>query len=215
MPKKTKSEEDIRVNNFAFYYVNGGVGISGNAYQSMILAGYPKSSAKASTKFTRKENVQVAIKKEEEELRRRLDAAYNEVMNINIATLHRDIGDYYRTETYKDNDGVEHEIQALIPLDELTPEQRKQIVDVDYKGARGVPGYKFLDTQTAMNNIAKEHEKIHGETDNSDEDKSLEVTLEGIKDKVTAKIKLIAKKDQESEIAEDYRELPAEATEEL
>lgn len=216
MPKKRSDEIDAKVQLFVKAFTDPSSPTFNNTRQSMIAAGYTKNYATGqATKYRTRPDVAAEIEKARNlYLKPLLEDGFQKVLQTKLEILNRDLNDYYKTTTFKDENGQEHEIQVMIPLDELTPELRKQIMDIEYKGSRGVPGYQFLSKEAAMNDIIKLHEKFCAVQEKA-EDKGIEITLEGIKDKVTAKVKVIEQKQKQAEIADDYKEDPLEVTEEL
>ena len=184
-----------------------------NAMQSAIKAGYTKKTANVTAGALRR-NPDIApfIKKfDDMYVRESLDDFYHSAIKDKIARTAFDINDFYVVKDYTDKDGNIREYLSIKNPSDLTPEQRKCIDGIKINN-NGVPSYEFANRTHETEVLMKLHELASGEKQKTENE--MELTIEQIKDKVTAKIKVIQKKDEEEELAGKYIDEPDNLLEE-
>lgn len=184
-----------------------------NAKQSAIRAGYTKKTAHVmSSSMRRSPEIALYIKKfDDMYVRESLDDFYHNAIKNKIARTAFDINDFYEVKNYTDKDGNIREYLSIKNPSALTPEQRKCIDGIKINN-NGVPSYEFANRTHETEVLMKLHELASGEKQKTENE--MELTIEQIKDKVTAKIKVIQKKDEEEELAGKYIDEPDNLLEE-
>ena len=185
-----------------------------NAMQSAIKAGYTKKTANVlSPAIRRNPEISALIKKfDDMYVRESLDDFYHRAITDKIARATFDVNDFHEVKKYTDKDGNEREYLSIKDPSTLTPEQRKCIDGVKFNN-NGTPSYEFANRTHEMEVLMKLHEMASGEKKNTESE--MELTIEQIKDKVTAKVKVIQKKDEEEELAGKYIDEPDNLIEEI
>ena len=184
-----------------------------NALQSALKAGYTRRTANIEAPhLRRKPEIATLIKKfDDMYVRESLDDFYHRAITDKIARATFDVNDFHEAKKYTDKDGNEREYLSIKDPSELTPEQRKCIDGVKFNN-NGTPSYEFANRTHEMEVLMKLHEMASGEKKNTENE--MELTIEQIKDKVTAKLKVIQKKDEEEELAGKYIDEPDNLLEE-
>ena len=184
-----------------------------NAYQSALKAGYKKNSAvNINIIMKRNPNVMACIKKFDAiYVKESLEDFYHKALHNKIARALYDIADFYEKKTYTDNDGGEHEYLRIKAPEDLTEEQRKCIDGIKYNN-NGTPMYEFANRTHETDVLMRLHELMNGEQ--KKDGVEAELTIEQIKDKVTTKLKIIQKKDEEEILAGTYIDEPENLVEE-
>lgn len=184
-----------------------------NALQSAIKAGYTKKTAHiAGGAMRRKPDIAPFIKKfDEMYVKESLDDFYHRAIQNKITRATFDVNDFHEVKKYTDKDGVEHEYLSIKDPATLTEEQRICIDGIKYSN-NGTPSYEFANRTHETEVLMKLRDIASGEHQNSENE--MELTIEQIKDKVTAKLKVIQKKDDEEELAGKYIDEPDNLLEE-
>ena len=184
-----------------------------NSYQSAIKAGYTQKTAKVICGAIRRNpDIVPYIKKfDDMYMRESLDDFYKNAIRTKIARTSFDINDFYEVREYTDKDGNKREYLSIKNPSELTPEQRKCIDGIKFNN-NGTPMYEFANRTHETEVLMKIYELASGEKKETENE--MELTIEQIKDKVTAKLKVIQKKDAEEELAGKYIDEPDNLLEE-
>lgn len=184
-----------------------------NAKQSAIKAGYTEKTAHVwSTSLRRNPEISSYIKKfDDMYVRESLDDFYHKAIEDKIVRATFDVNDFHEVKTYTDKDGNAREYLSIKDPSALTSEQRKCIDGIKINN-NGVPSYEFANRTHETEVLMKLHELASGEKQKTENE--MELTIEQIKDKVTAKIKVIQKKDEEEELAGKYIDEPDNLLEE-
>lgn len=125
-----------------------------------------------------------------------------------------------RTEFKKDNHieledkGIEFDSMDDKKISELTPTQRKMVAGFDYD-RNGRPHYAIETRQSARQALLTYHKMLTSKVCGGEEKKTeTVVTLEGIRDKATAKISIIQKNNEEAKAAGEFIDTMADLDEE-
>lgn len=185
-----------------------------NAMQAALKAGYTKNTATVeSARMRRIPQIATLIKKfDDVYTRESVDDFFHNALQTKITRASFDIKDFYERRTYTDKDGNEHEYIGIKDPSKLTPEQRKCIDGIRINN-NGSPSYEFADRTHETEFLMKLKREIDSGGDNSNGFET-ELTIEQIKDKVTAKLKVIQKKDEEEQLAGKYIDEPDNLIEE-
>ena len=185
-----------------------------NALQSAIKAGYTKKTAKVeSGRMRRVPEIAAFIKRFDEVfVKETLEDFFHNALQDKITRASFDIRDFYEEAEYTDDDGRVHRYITIKDPSKLTPAQRKCIDGIQFEGKSGTPNFKFADRQHEIEFLMK----LRSATDSEKKESNFEteLTLEQIKDKVTAKVKVIQKKDEEELLAGKYIDEPENLIEE-
>ena len=184
-----------------------------NAMQAAIRAGYTRKTAHV-TGWAMRNKPEIApyIKKfDDMYVKLTLDDFYYNAINDKIVRATFDVNDFHEKRTYTDRDGNEREYLSIRDPSTLTPEQRKCVDGIKFNN-NGTPMYEFADRTHETEVLMKLYESIAGEKKNTGNE--MELTIEQIKDKVTAKVKLIQQKDEEEILAGNYIDEPDNLIEE-
>lgn len=184
-----------------------------NAMQAAIRAGYTRKTAHVTGwEMRNKPEIAPYIKKfDEMYVKLTLDDFYHKAINDKIVRATYDVSDFHEKRTYTDRDGNEREYLSIKDPSTLTPEQRKCVDGIKFNN-NGTPMYDFPDRTHETEVLMKLYESVAGEKRNTGNE--MELTIEQIKDKVTAKVKLIQQKDEEEILAGKYIDEPENLLEE-
>ena len=185
-----------------------------NAKQSAIKAGYTEKTAHVwSTSLRRNPEISSYIKKfDDMYVRESLDDFYHKAIQDKIVRATFDVNDFHEVKQYIDKNGNTREYLSIRDPSELTLEQRKCIDGMKINND-GTPSYEFANRTHEVEFLMKIRDIALGENQQKS-DVEAEMTIEQIKDKVTAKLKIIQKKDEEEELAGKYIDEPDNLLEE-
>ena len=184
-----------------------------NAMRAAVKAGYTQKTAHiAGCAMRRNPDIAPFIKKfDDVYVKESLEDFYHKAIQDKIARATFDVNDFHEVKKYTDKDGNEREYLSIKDPADLTPEQRK-CVDGIRINTNGTPSYEFADRTHETEALMKLRDIANGEKKNPESE--MELTIEQIKDKVTAKVKVIQKKDEEEELAGKYIDEPDNLLEE-
>ena len=128
----------------------------------------------------------------------------NEISNFIAAKIKRtkiNVTDYYTTTERELDDGETYTFATAKKIDELTDEQKAQILDVEFVGAKGILHYKLPNKAEAENELIKLYRDI---TSNDSDNNGFEVetTSEIIKGNLQVKTKVMKRNEEIAKVSE-------------
>lgn len=185
--------------------------------QSAIAAGGYKSFGQWSMS---KRHVKKAVRElTQKKMIDKLEAFFEEDLQRNIDVINADRSDFRKDNefTFENDKGDEVTIEQIKdkPIYELDKKQRAAIADFEYDKS-GNAHYVIESRSQARQNLMNYYKLLAKNSGEEDTNKTTEtvVTLEGIKDKATAKIKIIQRNNEDAIKAGEFIDAMADVDEE-
>lgn len=204
---------------YCFQYINEG---KFNLTDAARKAGYKDSkSLKTQAQLLIKnpkiyreiKNIQEQITKNLTKLN--LKSEINRIIQKKINRSNIKVSDFYDIEVATTDRGQEFVKGNVKPLSELTEEQIKMIQGIKFEGQRGIVNYILPDSAKEENDLINIYKNLFDRKEEDKTEYSTELTIEQIKDKVTAKVKLIKENESAAKEAGVFVDEPEKLLEEV
>jgi len=190
---------------FVVYLTTPGSPTENNVSQSLIRAGYARTTADRNGYAIRyrPDIDEVITEIQQKILMPRLNAAFNYAMSMYINALTADPAEEMEITEFYDSDGNKREIQTIKHLEDLSTEQRSYINGIKYEGGKGVPSFDKISKQEATKMLlAMKKETENALKDNNTDGYEVETTAEIIKGNLQVKTKVMKKNSEIAELSE-------------